>query len=203
MIQLQSYYQVQKWGITSLRLIYFIHLSVACMQQLTRFPLLEHIFLFHLNQDRVNIERWGKAAWFFLCEIRMKPRQAGLWCNNCTTQRRLSFQFWLYCGIPVQSCKIILLLCPYWFENRILSCQNMGTNLELGYHHGECCLYSNAHVSIKENPKQLQLQKKTQKTKINQTTKTKKTPNQNKKGMELEMLTWDLREQGSSLTSVR
>lgn len=35
----------------------------------------------------------------------------------------------------------------------------MGTNLELGYHHGECYLYSNAEVSITEVPKQLQLQK--------------------------------------------
>lgn len=62
----------------------------------------------------------------------------------------------------------------------------MGTNLELGYHHGECCLYSNAEVSFTENPKQLQLQKK-----------------KKKKSVELEMLTWDLGEQGSSLSSVR
>lgn len=98
----------------------------------------------HKKNPRVNMECWGKAAWFFLCEIQMKPRKEGQWCSNCITQRRSDFQFWTCCGIPVQSCKIILLLCPYWFENRMLSHQNMGTNLELGYHHGERCLYSNA-----------------------------------------------------------
>lgn len=36
---------------------YFIHLSLACMQQLTEFSLLEHIFLFHLNQEKQTEEK--------------------------------------------------------------------------------------------------------------------------------------------------
>lgn len=42
----------------------------------------------------------------------------------------------------------------FTFENRMLLLQHMKTNLELGYYQGECCLYSNAEVSITENLKQ-------------------------------------------------
>lgn len=80
---------LQKWGIASLRPIYFIHLSLAYMQQLSFLywsTFSSSIWIRKSKQNknpRVNMEFWVKATWSFLCETQMKPRKAGWWCSNC------------------------------------------------------------------------------------------------------------------------